>query len=153
VSGVRASLVILLAGCIQQPPPESDLPPPPPDDGWTGPTGDPIDACFNTCGTLVCARDGLCYPPEDIHAIHVSWTVGGAPANVSTCAGTPDLAIGFADDIGVWLGFAPVLCRGGRFTVDKAPRTYTRVELGPQGTSSPTSALIDDAGDALIDLP
>jgi hypothetical protein len=44
-----------------------------------------------------------------------------------------------------------VRCTNGKFTVDKLPNLYSRVELGPEGSSGTVSAIITD-GAATIDL-
>jgi hypothetical protein len=142
-------LIVGLTGCVRS----GSLPPDPtPDDGWTGPMGDPVDPCFNACGGLTCARDGNCYPADQIHAVHASWTIDGGPANSATCT-HPDLFIQFTDNDFLELGFAPVPCKGGRFTVDKLPLAYTTVFLAIEGEDTGSSAPIDpDTGDALLDL-
>lgn len=150
-----ALLLVLAAGCI--PPAE---PPPDPDDdyddrGWTGSGGDPVYGCRQNseCGTQVCARDGECYPAASIRAVVTTWTVGGEVASVASCTGHPDLFIHFATTNGASFGYAPVPCRNGKFTIDKLPTSYTRVELGIVGSSFGSSAPITSAGAAMIDLP
>jgi hypothetical protein len=150
-----ALLVVLVAGCL--PPAE---PPPDRDDydyddgGWTGPGGDPFSGCRqdSECGTQVCARDGDCYPAASIRLVTTTWTVRGEPANATSCATHPDLFIHFETSNGASFGYAPVPCKNGKFTIDKLPLSYTRVELGIMGTSSGTSASITSAGDTSIDL-
>lgn len=115
------------------------------------PTG-PVEPCGGSCGSLVCARDGACYPPEDIHAVHASWTIDGGQANSTSC--TSDLYIDFRDDSGALsLAFAPVPCTAGKFTVDKLPRDYTLVFLNVgEDFDMRVSAPIDADGNALLDL-
>jgi hypothetical protein len=150
---VRIAVLLFVVGCIQ-PPPDEPFPPPPPDNGWTGPSGDPVDSCGDLCGSDVCARDGSCYPADLIRMVHARWTIDGAPASSETCATHPDLHIAFTDGSGQYrLGFAPVPCRNGLFTVDKLPDVYTRVELGVAGQELTASAPFDEAGDAMLDLP
>jgi hypothetical protein len=157
---MRLALVLVLAGgCIAQPEP------PPPDDGygsggggWTGSGGDPIShGCRldSECAGQVCARDGACYPATSIRAVHASWTIAGQPATETTCTSHPHLTIHFtaAAVTGESFGYAPVPCENGRFTVDKLPTKYTRVDLGPESGTTETSATIDINGDAAIDLP
>ncbi len=150
---MRACFVLLFAGCVQRQPPDPPPPPPPDLGGWTGPEGDPISGCRDDddCGGLVCARDGACYEAADVRVIHASWTVDGRPATIATCT-SPDLAIAFAGDFGGYLGFAPVPCSAGLFTVDKLPVFFTQVELGIDGEGASTSATFDDTGAAALDL-
>lgn len=143
------------AACI--PPAE---PPPPdepyyPDDGWMTPSEDPIYGCRqdSDCGAQICGRDRACYPASSIRAVSVTWTVGGEVASVVTCESHPHLFIRFTTTTtGPSFGYAPVPCKNGKFSVDKLPIQYTRVELGIDGAASGSSATI--TGDvAMIDLP
>lgn len=150
-----APLVVLFAGCI--PPAE---PPPAPDDygyddgGWTGTGGDPVSGCHQDteCGSQICARDGECYPAASIRPVTTTWTIGGEPASVTSCATHPNLYIHFETSNGASFGFAPVPCRNGKFTIDKLATSYTRVELGGDGGGVGTSASITTEGSATIDL-
>ncbi len=148
-----ALLVVVGAGCL--PPAE---PPPDPydydDGGWMGSGGDPISGCRQDteCGAQVCARDGECYPATSIRLVTTTWTVRGEPANATSCAAHPDLSIRFATSNGASFGFAPVPCRNGKFTIDKLPLSFTRVELAIDGGGLGTSASITSTGDTTIDL-
>ena len=150
-----AVLIVLAAGCI----PVNEPAPGPDYDydsgGWTGSGGDPVYGCRmdSECGAQVCARNGNCYPATSIRAVVTTWTVGGEVASVASCTGHPDLSIRFATTSGDSFGFAPVPCRNGKFTIDKLPTSYTRVELAVDGASYATSASITSTGDAMIDLP
>lgn len=150
-----ALLVVLAAGCIPPagPPPERD------DDGydgggWMGPGGDPIYGCRQDaeCGAQVCARDGECYPAASIRLVVTTWTVRGEAATAASCAAHPDLSIHFETANFQSFGFAPVPCRNGKFTIDKLPASYTRVELGIAGGDVGTYTTIPSTGDAMIDL-
>jgi hypothetical protein len=144
--------VLVLVGCIQPPP--ADPPHPPSDDGWTDPSGNPVGGCSFDCGSEVCARDGLCYPASAIRAVHARWTIDGAPASIDACASHPDLEIAFSDTSGNGrIGFAPVPCRTGLFTVDKLPDVYSKVELGLIGQGPSASAGFDESGNAMLDVP
>ncbi len=144
--------LLLATGCVVRDPPPDPGPGSSP--GWTDPQGDPIGGCSDTtCGTDVCARDGNCYPAASVRAVHVTWTVGGEPANSMTCASEPDLLIAFEDSFGDWIGFSPVPCRTGTFFVDKLPTVYDGVELGIDGGSGTFSPIDPETGDAMIDLP
>lgn len=148
-------LVVLATGCL----PPAGPPPDRYDDGyddggWMGSGGDPIFGCRQDteCGAQVCARDGECYPASGIRLVTTTWTVRGEPASATTCAAHPDLAIRFQASNGASFGFAPVPCRIGKFTIDKLPLAYTRVELGVENGGLATSAAIASAGDTIIDL-
>ncbi|MBA3457625.1 MAG: hypothetical protein H0T42_31375 [Deltaproteobacteria bacterium] len=151
-----ALLLVLAAGCIPAagPPPESDYDDYD-DDGWTGSGGDPFYGCRrdSECGSQVCARDGACYPATSIRAVVTTWTVGGEVATTASCTTHPDLFIRFATTNGESFGYSPVPCRNGKFTIDKLPMSYSRVELGGNGSGFGTSATITSTGTAMIDLP
>jgi hypothetical protein len=117
-----------------------------------GPAGGGECSVDRDCsGSEVCARDGACASPSSVRDVKATWTVRGMPATAESCAGHPDLYITFEGNPGESLGFSPVPCLNGLFTVTKLPRTYTRVELGIRhGTSD--FASIDASGAALLDL-
>ncbi|MDB4952626.1 MAG: hypothetical protein JWO36_195 [Myxococcales bacterium] len=147
VSPLVLTLLAGLGGCI--------TPTSPGDPGWTGPNGNPISAeCHldTDCGGGVCARDGTCQPAANVRAIHVTWTLRGKPADTTTCANSPDLQITFSSSARDTLGFAPVPCRQGKFSVDKLPVWYTAVDLGLDQYGGYSSAF-DRSGAAAIDLP
>ncbi len=103
-------------------------------------------------GSDVCARDHMCAAASSVRSVTATWTIRGAAANVSTCGTHPDLYITFiGDDFGDTLGFAPVPCKLGQFTVDKLPIRFKQVELGVEGGTSDTRAL-NAAGMAALDL-
>lgn len=105
------------------------------------------------CGaSLLCARDLTCESASDLIVAHVNWTVSGKVANPTSCVHAPDLDITFATTNDYHFGFSPVPCDQGRFTVDKLPRWYTRVGLGPLGDRD-TNAVFDATGNAMLDLP
>src|SRR5207248_1012203 len=37
----------------------------------------------------VCAPDLQCWPPNELQTVTVNWTIGGQPANATTCQGKP----------------------------------------------------------------
>ncbi len=143
----------LLTGCLVQQ--RTDPPPPNPNTGWTGPQGDPVSGCTDAeCGSDICARDGVCYPASSVRVARAKWTIGGAAANTQSCSNQPDLFIGFLGNAGEQIGFAPVPCRAGQFTVDKLPTFYTAVELGVDNSGAGTTASINsETGEATLDLP
>ncbi len=149
-----AFLAVLVAGCLPPAEPEPDRGDPHDDDNWTVPGGDLIPGCRqdSECGVQVCARDGLCYPAASVRLVVTTWTIDGEVADARKCVGHPDLYIHFAIANGDSFGYAPVPCRNGKFTVDKLPVSYTRVQIGPEGTSDGTSALITSTNAAMIDL-
>ena len=86
------------------------------------------------CEGDVCARDGLCHPASEVRAVTVRWTVRGAAASADSCAGNPDLFLRFdGPDSNDRLGFSPVPCSIGQFSMDKLPSRYEKVELGIEG--------------------
>jgi hypothetical protein len=90
------------------------------------------------CGSgEVCARDKMCAASSSVRAVVTTWTVQGAAASVTSCASHPDLFINFVGrDQGDTLGFEPVPCKLGQFTVDKLPDRFRQVELGAAGIGS-----------------
>lgn len=103
-------------------------------------------------GGEVCARDHTCTDPANVRMVRAVWTINAAPADAAACAGH-DLYIEFRgtsrDDA---LGFAPVPCPSGMFTVDKLPLRFGSVELGVDGGGDSDFASFDDTGTATLDL-
>ena len=146
---MRYVLVALLVGCM----PRSDPQPDPP--GWSDPGGT-VDGCTDTScfGGNVCARDGSCVDPSQIRAVHVTWTLMGQPASATSCANAPNLVIHFVEGTdGQWVGYSPVPCNEGKFTVDRLPTWFTRVTLKKDSSGSSQASGIDTMGNATIDLP
>ncbi|MBL9015689.1 MAG: hypothetical protein JNL83_16010 [Myxococcales bacterium] len=103
-------------------------------------------------GGDLCARDGSCAPPTDIRQVDVTWTINGAAASVMTCGAHPDLYLSFiGNDSGDTLGFSPVPCRLGQFTIDKLPTRFRQVELGVEGGARAV-VTISGGGTAALDL-
>ncbi|MEO8706693.1 MAG: hypothetical protein ABI867_42095 [Kofleriaceae bacterium] len=103
-------------------------------------------------GSLVCARDHECVDESTVRSVQVNWTINGAAATGSTC-GDLDLYIEFrTGDPNDELGFHPVPCFAGQFSVDKLPRRFGSVELGSDDDRVREFATFDANGDALIDL-
>lgn len=103
-------------------------------------------------GSDVCARDHMCTAASSVRPVTATWTIRGAAANTTTCGTHENLYITFiGDDFGDTLGFAPVPCKLGQFSVDKLPVRFRQVELGVEGGVSDTRAL-DAAGTAALDL-
>jgi len=99
-----------------------------------------------------CGRDDMCAPPSTLRQVTANWTIGGADANVMSCGTHPDLYIQFiGSDSGDTLGYAPVPCMNGQFTVDKLPTRFRQVELGVEGGVSDRKA-INTSGIATLDL-
>ena len=107
----------------------------------------------NDCsGSDVCARDGVCTESSQVREVTATWTIGGAAASVMTCGTHPDLYISFiGNDSGDTLGFSPVPCRIGQFTVDKLPLRFRQVELGVENGSRDVKP-INGSGMAALDL-
>lgn len=103
-------------------------------------------------GSEVCARDEMCAAASQVRSVTATWTIRGAAASVASCGTHPDLYISFiGNDSGDTLGYAPVPCKNGQFTVDKLPTRFRQVELGVEGGVSDTRT-IDASGTAVLDL-
>jgi hypothetical protein len=100
----------------------------------------------------VCARDHSCLPPSQVRSVRAEWTVDGEPADRDSCDGR-SLFIEFRSTrSGDTLGYQPVPCFTGQFTVDKLPLRFQSVVLGLQGGGARTSATFDADGIARLDL-
>lgn len=122
--------------------------------GCSGSSSLPPGDCGGRCGAdQVCTRDNQCLPPDQVRAVHVTWTVSGAPASATSCAPAPDLRLDLRSRGGPSLGFEPVPCVEGKFTVDRLPTYYDTVELGRASDRSLQRAAIDAAGNAMLNLP
>lgn len=151
---MRYLLVALLAaGCLQDPSTDPGWSDPPIESG-PGSVSEPGCHQDSDCGTnAVCARDGECLAPDDVRVAHITWTVGGAAADQTSCAQIPDLEIDFYSGETSY-GYAPVPCIEGKFTVDKLPIWFTSVALSSQDeTAAAAQGTIDaQTGDASLDL-
>ena len=103
-------------------------------------------------GGLVCARDHACVDASQVRAIQVTWTINGAAASAASCE-DHDLYIEFSNgDRADSLGFSPVPCFAGQFSVDRLPRRFDQVELGFNNGFDREFASFDADGNATIDL-
>jgi hypothetical protein len=158
-----ALLALCCSACLIESPSGDDggYYPPPDNGGWgTGPGGGGGDSDYGChldadCGTgNVCARDGTCTTSTSVRVIHVNWTVNDVAASSTSCTNAPDLAVTFSDVQGYQFGFAPVPCQAGRYTIDKMPTHYTRVQLSRAGEySGGASGDFDATGNITLDLP
>lgn len=124
--------------------------------GCAGSSSAPPGECNggSACGTdRVCTRDNQCLPPDEVRAVHVTWTVSGAPASATSCTAAPALVIELRSRHGPDLAFSPVPCAEGKFTVDRLAIDYDMVELGREADRSRPRATIDAAGNATLNLP
>ena len=120
--------------------------------GCPNPTGGECEIDNDCGGADVCARDHMCTAASAVRAVSATWTIRGAAANTTTCGTHTDLFISFiGSDFGDKLGFAPVPCKLGQFSVDKLPIRFKQVELGVEGGTSDVRAL-NAAGTAALDL-
>lgn len=142
----------LLCGCVDEPGDSG-----PYVGGGDGPGSMPYDDCrqdADCSSELVCARDGQCLSPSEVRATHTRWTVSGQPAGDASCANAPLLSISFDGGGDEHVGYAPVPCDAGIFTVDKLPSWYLVVSLRREGDEGGgSSASFDADGNANIDLP
>jgi hypothetical protein len=140
---MRGVVLLLLAGC-------------------TGSQHDDVDE-FGRCrsdtacvDSEVCARNGACYPPSELRAVSVTWTIGGMAADPVTCAASPDLFIAFSSGGSgpfAHLEFSPVPCRAGRFSIDELPTEFTSVQLSStRGRLGQHGQLDAATGEAMLDL-
>jgi hypothetical protein len=158
-----ALLALCLSACLIESPSGDDgyYPPPSGGGGWGsgagGGGGDGGYGCHKDTdcgGSLVCARNGVCTTAASVRIVHVNWTVNDQTASDTSCVRAPDLAITFSDSEGYEFGFAPVPCDAGRYTVDKMPLAYSRVQLSRVGEYSGGAAgQFDAMGNVTLDLP
>lgn len=159
-----ALLALCLSACLIDSPSDDGGYYPPPNGGgggWgTGPGGGGGETGYGChsdteCGSgNVCARDGNCTSASAVRIIHVNWTVNDAVASDTSCTHAPDLAITFSDAQGYQFGFAPVPCDAGRYTIDKMPTHYTKVQLSRSGEySGGATGQFDSTGNVTLDLP
>jgi hypothetical protein len=127
--------------------------------GWGGTDGTvPTYGCQSDaeCPGNVCARTRECLPASEVRAISTTWTVDGALASSTSCSGEPRLAITFSRGTGTieqW-GYAPVPCKAGKFTIDKFPIRFDRVQLaGEYDYSGGDFGQFDATGTVMLDLP
>lgn len=127
-----------------------------PDPGptWEPPPDQPPGTWYcekdSDCPGQVCARDGSCQNAADLYAAHVNWTLKGQPASAQTCSAVPSLELQFDQGDAYGFGFAPVPCAEGKFSIDKLPTWYTRIDLygvddpggGTSGVISPSSGAV-----------
>lgn len=147
-------VVVFVAGCVTR---SQSIDDPDPDPGQGFP-GDDVNRCRSDsqCSSgQVCTRTHDCLPPDQVRTVHAEWTVRGMEASLQTCAAVRDLQITFLVGAGNSQpqSFAPVPCVQGKFTVDKLPVTYDRVELGGTSGQAQQNASIDASGTAKLDLP
>lgn len=103
------------------------------------------------CSSGVCARNGECLPESAVRSSRVTWTIRGMPANATTCAASPNFYILFYAQPGDTLGFEPVPCAAGVFSIDKLPRRFVSVEIGVESRFLDDKAF-DSQGNASFDL-
>jgi hypothetical protein len=146
---MRMLLVMLLAGCLQR------------TTGLPGDPGDPAKLptrCTDDSGCQsgeVCARTDVCLASSDVRAVHVNWTVDGMTASQDTCGSNENLDIQFsASGSGPHphLGYEPVPCLAGRFTIDKLPLTFNTAGLGIIKLGLIWGNIDASTGEATLDL-
>jgi hypothetical protein len=143
----RGLLLVVLVGCTSSGDGELDHP-----IDFGRPDHGGCESDRGCSGGDVCTRTGSCQPASKVFAVHVNWTVKGAPASEATCAPSPDLQINFGVNAeNALFGFSPVPCVEGKFTVDKLPTNYTTVRLR-HGSTWETAAIDAATGDAVFDL-
>jgi hypothetical protein len=104
-------------------------------------------------GGDICARDHTCLSPTEVRLVVAHWTVNGGPANEAPACTSRDLYIDFiGTDRNDTLGFRPVPCANGQFTVDKLPVRFDSVELGAEDGEDFDVEPFDGDGIATLDL-
>lgn len=144
----RWLVVILLVGCGTSDGGDGG-PRPPSEDEHGGCGGGP--ACPSD---QVCLRGGGgCVPPDQSWSVHLRWTVRGQPATAAACAPSPDLRVAFSGRDPGSIGFAPVPCKAGLFTIDRVARDIVNAELQPTVGGATAHAMIDPVtGEGTADL-
>lgn len=72
-----------------------------------------------------------CWPPGVLHTLTVTWTIGGQPANATTCANLPSELVVSFDNSGLMpdeIVMSPVPCTAGMVVQNETPpdlRTIT----------------------------
>jgi hypothetical protein len=150
---MRALVLVALAGCIDGTPPYSGPPTP------VSPIepGTPTASCSTGAGCsagLACARDGVCYPPSELRAVHVSWTVHGMAASTTTCNPKWVFEVAFyPSHSGVsTVAFSPVPCESGRFTVDLLPKDLAEAGAGDRHAGLARGPIDATTGEATLDI-
>ena len=122
-------------------------------------TGCPPDTASGECSTDtqcapdLCTRDGQCTAASATRSVRITWTIGGNPANASSCASMPDLFVEVdGDTSSEQIAFAPVPCNQGVFNFDKLPKSYRIAVLGIDGASTGDRVSIDATNAAHFDL-
>lgn len=92
------------------------------------PVGDACDV-DSDCETGSCTRTHECIEGTLIDA-RIRWTIAGAPASETSCAGIDHLSIAFAETAtGDRRSYSPVPCALGMATYDKMPPRYDTVAI------------------------
>lgn len=148
-----AFAVVLLVGCLARNAGPIDDPSPVGDPSLGDPSPTRCRNGLGCDGGELCTRDGQCLPPDQVRAVHVAWTLRGAPASPTSCAPAPDLLITLSSTTrGGSVTFSPVPCVEGKFSVDRLPTWFDHVRLG-RSYSDSQGAAIDGDGNAMLDLP
>jgi hypothetical protein len=101
----------------------------------------------------VCANTHECYPPDQVHAVTVHWTIRGQPASATTCP-DPNLELSIQQFGADALTYSPVVCANGFFGFDKLPVDYDGVAVDDPATGARGQTSIPPAGgDVTVDLP
>jgi hypothetical protein len=80
----------------------------------------------------VCAPDMQCWPPSVLQTVTVNWTIGGQPADATTCANLPtELRVNFDDDglMPDGIDTPPVPCTAGMFVQNEVPPDLGRITI------------------------
>ena len=109
-----------------------------------------------TCGDI-CSRAEECWPPDQIHAVTIHWTIGGQAPIATTCAGITSLDVDYDDSqSGRRVGFSPVACNEGQFPIDKWPVHFDTAMVTAHGNGNQTQGTApiprDPSADVTVDV-
>ena len=109
------------------------------------------------CAAGACTRTHECVDGTLIDA-RVHWTIAGAAAGESTCAGIDHMSIAFADsETDDRTSYSPVPCALGMATYDKMPPRFDTVAINAHAAddrvlASATAGLLPGVNDIELDL-
>ena len=110
-------------------------------------------------GGTICAHDDECLPPDQVHAVVIHWTIGGLPADATSCAGIMQMDVGYLVSQNMNEGdiFSPVACAEAEFPNDKWPIRFDTASVEADSASGSTSNTApippDPSVDVTVDVP
>jgi hypothetical protein len=105
------------------------------------------------CSGELCSVFGACQPASELETVHVTWTVNGQPASMTSCGGLSNLTLQLGDvsipQLDWYTAAAP--CADGAFSVSNVPTDLDTVFIYDGVTHLIGSAAIAN-GSATLDL-